>query len=121
MIAFAATACIYLIRRMHRARRGRLRRAGPSRASSAATSRPQVAALLAAAPDGITEGETREVSVLFSDLRDFTALAERLDGRRVVALLNDYHRRMVATIFAAGGTLDKYLGDGLIGVTSAHP
>jgi adenylate cyclase len=47
------------------------------------------------------------VTVLFLDVREFTALAERLDGPRVVALLNDLHRRMVDTLFAFGGTLDK--------------
>src|SRR5262249_3922382 len=75
---------------------------------------PQVAALLAAAPDGAALGESREVSVLFADLRDFTAIAERLEGREVVALLNDFHAHMASTIFAFGGTLDKYLGDGVM-------
>jgi len=113
LIAFAGIACVYTIRRstalVGEVSAEQLRRARLGRYFS-----PQVAAVLAAAPEEITEGETREVTVLFSDLRDFTALAERLDGRDVVALLNDYHRRMVATIFAAGGTLDKYLGDGLM-------
>ena len=75
---------------------------------------PQVAALLAAAPDDTAAGESRTVTVLFSDLRDFTALTERLDGADVVRLLNDYHGRMVSVIFGFGGTLDKYLGDGLM-------
>jgi adenylate cyclase len=59
-------------------------------------------------------GESREVTVLFSDLRGFTALAERLRGEEVVAMLNDVHARMVDQVFAHGGTLDKYLGDGLM-------
>jgi adenylate cyclase len=75
---------------------------------------PRVAELLAATRDDVAVGESREVTVLFLDVRDFTALAERLDGPRVVALLNDLHRRMVDTLFAFGGTLDKYLGDGLM-------
>src|SRR5205823_6136111 len=37
-----------------------------------------------------------------------------LTSAKVVALLNDYHTRMVETLFAHGGTLDKYLGDGLM-------
>ena len=48
------------------------------------------------------------------DLRDFTALSEQLSGTQVVAMLNEYHERMVETIFTHGGTLDKYLGDGLM-------
>ena len=75
---------------------------------------PEVAMMLAASPGEGAVGESREVSLLFSDLRDFTALAELLDGQQVVVLLNDYHEAMVDTIFAFGGTLDKYLGDGLM-------
>ena len=75
---------------------------------------PEVAALLAERSDDEPTSETREVTVLFSDLRDFTALSERLSGVEVVALLNQYHEHMVETVFAHGGTLDKYLGDGLM-------
>jgi adenylate cyclase len=75
---------------------------------------PEVAALLAERSDDDPGSETREVTVLFSDLRDFTALSERLSGAEVVTLLNQCHERMVETVFAHGGTLDKYLGDGLM-------
>ena len=75
---------------------------------------PQVAAHLAEHAPEFGAGESREVSVLFADLRDFTALAEHLSGPAVVATLNAFHTRMVEQVFAFGGTLDKYLGDGLM-------
>ena len=75
---------------------------------------PQVAERLADAGSTLAAGETREATVLFSDLRDFTALSEHLAGPHVVAMLNEFHEAMVAEVFAHGGTLDKYLGDGLM-------
>lgn len=75
---------------------------------------PHVAAAVIDAEADFAKGQTREVSVLFADIRDFTALSERLRSDQVVDILNEFHSRMVDCIFGRGGTLDKYLGDGLM-------
>lgn len=58
--------------------------------------------------------ESREITVLFSDLRDFTALSESLDPPKLIAMLNEVHSRMEEVSFAHGGTLDKFIGDGMM-------
>lgn len=60
------------------------------------------------------EGERRKITVLFSDVREFTHLAERLAPEEVVSLLNEYFKAMIDIIFKHHGTLDKFMGDGLM-------
>lgn len=59
-------------------------------------------------------GERRTVTVLFADLRGFTAMSENLDQEQVVEILNGYFSRVTPIIFKHQGTLDKFMGDGLL-------
>lgn len=63
---------------------------------------------------GTGRPEHREVTVVFVDIRDFTAMMESLDADKAVEALNEHHRAMVAEVFRHGGTLDKFTGDGLM-------
>ena len=62
----------------------------------------------------LERGSRQEVTILFSDIRGFTAIAEKLEGQEVVELLTEFHERMVDVLFAHGGTLDKFTGDGIM-------
>ncbi|KAA3631970.1 MAG: adenylate/guanylate cyclase domain-containing protein [Proteobacteria bacterium] len=70
------------------------------------------------------EGERRELSVMFSDIRGFTSLSEKLQPNEVTRLMNVYLSRMTEIIHDAQGTIDKYIGDAIMafwGAPLANP
>lgn len=69
-------------------------------------------------------GEKKEISILFSDIRGFTSMSEKMQPEEVVAILNEYLSEMTDTIFKNEGTLDKFIGDavmGLFGTPAFYP
>ena len=64
-------------------------------------------------------GVSQTVTILFADIRGFTRISEHAPAEKIVSLLNRYFSAMTDIIFAHGGTLDKYLGDGLMALFGA--
>jgi adenylate cyclase len=69
-------------------------------------------------------GDRRPITILFSDIRGFTSMAESMRPDAIAQLLTEYFSEMVEIIFEHGGTLDKFVGDSVMalwGAPIAHP
>lgn len=81
---------------------------------------PSVAERLLQSPEAVQLGGSRqEVVILFADVRGFTGFSERSTPEEVVAMLNHYLALATNEIFAQFGTLDKFLGDGVMAIFGA--
>ncbi len=76
---------------------------------------PELVQEMARDPESYSmEGRSCELTVLFSDVRNFTTLSEGMSPRELTAMMNDYLGRMTEIIRARRGTLDKYIGDAIM-------
>jgi len=104
--------------------RGLLVRAVTEQLASRELSRffaPEIAAKIKGAERGITagHGEARDAAILNLDLRGFTALAHKHSPDQVMGLLADYQAQMVPLVQKHGGSIDKFLGDGIMATFGA--
>jgi class 3 adenylate cyclase len=77
------------------------------------------ARLLTERSDLELKGELKEVTVLFLDIRGFTALAERLSPREVVAMLNEYFEAVIEVVVKHHGSVNKFIGDAVMAIFGA--
>ncbi len=75
---------------------------------------PEVANFIQRQASSENDERVFDVTVLFTDIRDFTKMASSMSGTEVIRMLNEVHEHLVSCIFLTGGTLDKYLGDGVM-------
>ena len=106
ILAYAAKRARDLVHEQAEAARGR--------ANLARYVAPSMVERLARSDNPLAPVRSQDAAVLFADIRGFTSMAERLGPEGAMALLRDFHARMAECVFAHDGTLDKFIGDGLM-------
>jgi adenylate cyclase len=76
---------------------------------------PEIVQEMSKDPDRFTmEADSREMTVLFSDVRNFTTISEGLEPRQLAQMMNEYMTPMTGIIYETKGTIDKYIGDAIM-------
>jgi adenylate cyclase len=75
---------------------------------------PQIAERIAAGDEKVLESHRRDVTVVFCDLRGFTAFSETSEPEEVMTVLRDYHAALGAAVLRHEGTVERYAGDGIL-------
>jgi len=75
----------------------------------------EVATEILKSPEGVKlGGETREMTILVSDLREFSAITESMEASQIVQIINSYHEKMIPIVMRHEGTVDEFIGDGIL-------
>jgi adenylate cyclase len=112
LVAFSAIAAIAI---EHSAYARRIQQQAIVRSNFERYFAPEIAARIAREPGAVRlGGDRRRVVVLFSDIRGFTALSERMRPDDTASLLSEYFSAMVECVFRHGGMVDKFIGDALL-------
>jgi len=75
---------------------------------------PQIAELVSAGNEKVLESHRRDITVVFCDMRGFTAFAETSEPEEVMSVLRDYHAALGASVMRHEGTVERYAGDGIL-------
>jgi adenylate cyclase len=112
--ALTGLAAVFLAASAFRMTRSERDRTHMRRLFSSYVSKDVVTALLASPQLPQLGGAAVNVTVLFSDIRNFTTISEKLKPDEVVGMLNAYFERICPVILAEGGCIDKYIGDAIM-------